>query len=102
MTDHPAADNYRDARTRRTILFSGRVQGVGFRYTTCNVARTLPVAGYVRNLADGRVETVVEGPPDEIDRLVRRLRDTFGASIRDVHETASPATGEFRGFEIRF
>ncbi len=71
---------------RRTIFFSGRVQGVGFRWTTERCLEGLELRGYVRNLPDGRVELVLEGRPDDIDE-----------------EAAEPgrATGEFSDFRIR-
>ena len=54
-------------RVRRRVHFSGRVQGVGFRFTCQSLARGFDVAGHVRNLADGRVELVAEGESSELD-----------------------------------
>ena len=85
-----------------TISFSGIVQGVGFRYTTQRVAGGFAVAGFVRNLADGRVEVVAEGPPVEIRRFVEAIRAEMGNYISNVEESAGPADGRFRHFEIRF
>jgi len=59
---------------RRTIHFSGRVQGVGFRYTARSVALQYDVHGYIRNLADGRVEVVAEGPEPAVQSLLAVLR----------------------------
>ncbi len=73
---------------RTTIYFSGRVQGVGFRATVANFAKELPLAGTVRNLADGRVELVLEGPPAAADALVLRLREHFGRNIRNIEQSA--------------
>jgi acylphosphatase len=86
---------------RRTVLFSGRVQGVGFRYTACRVAEDYAVTGNVRNLSDGRVETVVEGEAEEIDRFLTALKTEMASYIRDVQQHDSPAAGEFRRFEVR-
>jgi acylphosphatase len=83
---------------RKQALFQGHVQGVGFRFTTCQVARQFAVAGFVRNLADGRVEVVVEGAAAEIDRFLKELRETMSSYIRQVHVDTQPASGEFRGF----
>ena len=58
---------------RRLYHFTGRVQGVGFRYTTRNIAIRHNVAGYVRNLPDGRVELVMEGPATEIQHVVEAV-----------------------------
>ncbi|MDG3006271.1 acylphosphatase [Paludisphaera mucosa] len=88
---------------RRRILFSGRVQGVGFRATTSWLARGFEVAGYVRNLADGRVEVVAEGDDAELDKFVEAVRGELGGFIRDVD--ASPLTTDappLDGFGVRY
>jgi acylphosphatase len=87
---------------RRTVLFSGRVQGVGFRYTACRVATAFEVTGRVRNLADGRVEAVIEGAPEEIDAFVQALSDEMAGYIRDTQSRDGPATAEFADFDVRF
>jgi acylphosphatase len=86
---------------RRTCHFSGRVQGVGFRYTTENFARNFNVRGYVRNLPDGRVELVMEGPDDQLDGLLEALQQRMQGFISTTKVQSSPATGEFRDFSIR-
>ena len=88
---------------RRTYLFDGRVQGVGFRYTTQNLAQQFNVNGYVRNLPDGRVELVLEGDDEEMESLVDRVRRRMNGYIRHVKSEVAPATGEFAdfGFGIR-
>jgi len=89
-------------RIRRTTWFEGTVQGVGFRYTACDVAARFPVTGYVRNLRDGRVELVAEGPPEQVDRFIAAVRDALRHYIRDVEQTDGPATGEFERFGVRY
>ena len=79
---------------RRAILFSGQVQGVGFRYTAVQLSRDLRLGGTVRNLPDGRVEMVVEGAGSEIDEVISRLREHFGGSIRKVDQDVVPALGD--------
>lgn len=86
---------------RRTYYFSGRVQGVGFRYTTRHVARGHPVKGYVRNLADGRVELVMEGEEKDMDAVVASLKQEMDRHIQRVDVSNGKPTGEFTGFEIR-
>jgi len=86
---------------QRTVLFSGRVQGVGFRYTTCRIAARYRVAGYVRNLADGRVEAVIEGKEPIIEEFVHALSDEMSGYIRDMQHKDGIPTGTFAGFEIR-
>jgi len=86
---------------RRRILYSGAVQGVGFRWRTEYVLRGLPIAGYVKNLPDGRVELVLEGSPTDNLEAVRRVRDALGRFIESEAEEVVEATGEFRDFGIR-
>jgi acylphosphatase len=86
---------------RKTCYFSGHVQGVGFRYTVKNIALRHDVRGYVRNLSDGRVELVMEGPDTEMDELVNEVRERMCDYVRDVHINEFPATGEFNQFCIR-
>jgi acylphosphatase len=87
--------------TRRTIFFSGHVQGVGFRFVTRQIASSFDVKGYVRNLPDGRVQLVVEGDTKEIDALVERIGEKMQGYLEQVTQQESPATGEFAVFEIR-
>jgi acylphosphatase len=86
---------------RRHVHYGGRVQGVGFRYTVKNIAMRHDISGYVRNLPDGRVELVVEGPEAEIEQLLSAVNDRMSGFIRDVQITDVPATGEFSHFHIR-
>ena len=83
------------------ILFSGRVQGVGFRYSALRVARELGVTGWVRNLADGRVELVGEGPAGNGETLVRHICHATYGEVSDWTMESAVATGEFREFDIR-
>ncbi len=87
---------------RRTLLFSGRVQGVGFRYTVERLAGRYGVAGYVRNLSDGRVETVVEGEQAEVERFADAIQSEMSSNIHDTRAEDSSPLGEFRRFEIRY
>jgi acylphosphatase len=83
------------------VLYSGRVQGVGFRYTAKTVAMGFEVVGTVRNLPDGRVELVAEGERAELDAFRQAVRDSgLEGFVRDEKVDWKPATGGFRGFEI--
>jgi len=86
---------------RRTCYFSGRVQGVGFRYTVHNLAMPHNVKGYVRNLPDGRVELVMEGPDGDMDAVVDAIRQKMGQFIRQVDTQTEPASHSFSGFSIK-
>lgn len=85
---------------RRTVYFSGNVQGVGFRYTTQHTACDFHVTGYVRNLPDGRVEVVAEGEARELDQFIARIENMMNRQIREAKSSDSPATGEFVSFRI--
>lgn len=85
---------------RRIVHFSGCVQGVGFRQTTVDIAQGFNVAGVVRNLADGRVELVVEGDASEITRFQEAIVARMKSNIGNVEATESPAAGQFKGFRI--
>jgi acylphosphatase len=88
-------------RCCRQIVFQGRVHGVGFRYTAASAARAYQINGYVRNCPDGTVELVADGRPEDVDRLLKSLGETFAGNIE--HQTVE----EIRpselpdGFEIR-
>ncbi|GMV98379.1 MAG: acylphosphatase [Phycisphaerae bacterium] len=89
------------ADVRRTVWFSGHVQGVGFRYTARNLARGFAVSGYVRNLPDGRVELVAEGSPSEVDRFVQSVEQAMTGYVRETRSVDGPASGDFESFGIR-
>lgn len=87
---------------RLTLLISGRVQGVGYRASTADKAVSLGLTGYARNLSDGRVEVVAEGPADSL----HSLRQWCGngppaAGVDDIEATPGAATGEFTDFGVR-
>ena len=88
-------------RQRMTVFYSGRVQGVGFRYTVKSLTPGFELSGTVRNLSDGRVELIVEGDRDELVAFRQAIRDEGLASLIEREEELwSPATGDFRGFAI--
>ena len=88
------------APIRQTVHYSGRVQGVGFRYTTEAIAARFAVTGFVRNLSDGRVELVIEGEPAVLEALHQAVTNAMDANIREASVATAPATGEFSGFRI--
>jgi len=87
---------------RRDVIYSGHVQGVGFRYTAQGVARQFDVTGYVRNLDDGRVELVAEGSGQELDAFLGEISSRMGHYVRNVKVRTCPPGGEFVDFRIRF
>ena len=89
------------ARRRMMVFFSGRVQGVGFRYTAKTVATGFEITGTIKNLTDGRVELVAEGSHAELDAFRAALHDAgLAGFIRDEQVIWADAKNEFRGFEI--
>ena len=86
---------------RCKCYFSGRVQGIGFRYTAQNVALQFDINGYVKNLSDGRVEVVMEGCDGEINHFIEALQRRMNGYICKMDRQVEPATGEFAHFNIR-
>jgi acylphosphatase len=79
---------------RRRVLVSGRVQGVAYRDTCRRVAAERGVTGWVRNLGDGRVEAVFEGPEEQVDRMVEWARHGPRlAAVADIAVQTEPAEG---------
>jgi acylphosphatase len=84
---------------RQRVIYSGIVQGVGFRYTTQRLARGVAVAGFVRNLPNGTVELVVEGEAAEVQRLRELVSQAMGSNIAQ-EETANQEPQGLQGFRI--
>ena len=86
----------------RRCVVSGRVQGVGFRFFVEARAQAEGVHGWVRNLADGRVEAYLEGDGPSVERVQAALwRGPSGATVDDVSAEDVAATGRATGFSIR-
>ena len=84
-----------------TVLYTGNVQGVGFRYTAKTVATGFEVVGRIRNLPDGRVELIAEGLTEELNAFRSALRDAgLAGFINDEHVQWDEALNQFRNFEI--
>jgi acylphosphatase len=81
----------------------GFVQGVGFRYFVLRAARATALTGFVKNLRDGSVVVVSEGPRGALEELVRDLEQgPRHGLVKGVDVEWSEATGEFRDFDVRF
>jgi len=87
---------------RREVHFSGRVQGVGFRYTTKRLAMQFAVTGFVRNLANGKVHLVAEGASTEIDALLRAIQSEMQSNIEDMQCVRNDHQGAFESFDITY
>jgi len=91
-----------DERVRAHVFASGRVQGVSFRATTRRAARDRGVDGWVRNLDDGRVEAVFEGPREAVEAMVEFCHEgSSRAHVADVDVEYEPPEDE-SGFEVRY
>jgi acylphosphatase len=86
---------------QREVFFSGNVQGVGFRFQTCEIARNFAVTGYVENLDDGRVHLLAEGSAGELDRFMAEIQQDLGRFIRQNSMAERTGSGEYQRFEIR-
>jgi acylphosphatase len=90
-----------EMRVARRFLVAGRVTGVGFRYFAQDVARREGLTGVVRNLADGRVEAIVEGEAESLSRFEMAIRrGPSRARVEHVEVDALPPTGSYVGFSI--
>ena len=86
--------------TGRHVFYEGRVQGVGFRWTTKNLARGYDVTGSVRNLPDGRVELLVSGELDEVEAFLEAIAESdLKSHIKNVDTRVIPPLNA-SGFEI--
>ncbi len=85
---------------RKHFLFSGRVQGVGFRWNAVRLARPLGLTGWVRNLPDGRVELEAQGEEETIDRFLARLCAMPYADVEHIEARSVPTVRE-RDFDAR-
>jgi acylphosphatase len=90
-------------RKRAHVFYSGRVQGVGFRYSAREVACGYELTGCARNLHDGRVELIVEGEEEEVKAFLDAIQAShLGGYIRSTDVRWADDAKEFNGFEIRF
>lgn len=87
----------------RHVIFEGRVQGVGFRYATKQLARGFEVSGWVRNLPDGTVELQLQGERDEVDGFLHELSEESALAhhIKNMYVEPTEPVAEVSGFTIR-
>ncbi|HEU5080564.1 MAG TPA: acylphosphatase [Opitutaceae bacterium] len=83
------------------IHYTGHVQGVGFRYTTTQVAKEFEVCGYVSNLADGRVLLEVEGQRNEVKAFTAAVAERLHGYIRKTEQKEGTRSPSFTGFTIK-
>jgi acylphosphatase len=88
------------ATVGKRVLYSGHVQGVGFRYTAQGLAAGFPVAGYVRNLPSGEVELAAEGEPEAVEAFLSAVRQRMASYVTNTRVEDIAPMGQ-RGFHIR-
>lgn len=89
-------------KTRTHLYISGRVQGVFFRDSSRQMAQSMGLTGYVKNLLDGRVEIAAEGEKEDVERLVQWCYiGPPGADVKSVEIHNESYKGEFKIFEVR-
>ena len=87
---------------RYVVYYSGRVQGVGFRYSVCRISSRFKVSGFVRNLTDGRVQLVAEGQADELVDFLQTIEGEMAGYIKTRELDQQEPTGEFSEFGLRW
>lgn len=90
-----------DSVSHFTLFFEGHVQGVGFRFSTLQLAKGYELTGFVRNLADGRVQLELEGERNECVEFIRALSDEMAGFIRNTSQTDCERAPQFKEFTIR-
>ena len=89
-------------QTAKQVIFSGRVQGVGFRFTAHNIANRYRLVGRVRNLADGTVEMIVQGNADDVSDCIRDISEFFSGYVKDAKIEEIPLDPRHTDFKITF
>lgn len=87
-------------QTARHVVFRGRVQGVGFRYSARSVAGQYEVTGFVRNQSDGTVEMFIQGSPDQIDACIADIQAEFAGYVRDTQIEPAAFSPRYTDFRI--
>ncbi|MBN1807409.1 MAG: acylphosphatase [Sedimentisphaerales bacterium] len=86
----------------KLITFTGRVQGVGFRFTAHRAAHRRQLAGYVRNMPNGSVEMLAQGNPAEIDDCIQDIKEYFSGYIKEAKIQEIPVDTRYTDFQITF
>ena len=98
----PNKVEYKGKPAARMVYYSGQVQGVGFRATAERIAKDFPVTGWVKNLADGRVQLLAEGPSDAIEAFLKAVRAHWKESIKKEEAEEQPVSGKYKEFKAMF
>ena len=90
------------SQTAKHIVFVGRVQGVGFRFTAFHIANRYKLTGFVRNCPDGTVEMLAQGPAADIDNCIREIKESFPGYTRETKIEQVPLNAQYTDFKITF
>ena len=90
------------AIVRKEIIFHGRVQGVGFRFRACNIARDLRLTGWCQNEYDGTVKAQVQGEEENVYRLIKELNNSSYIVIDDVDIKNLEVDYHDSGFDVKY
>ena len=90
------------SQTAKRIIFVGRVQGIGFRFTALDIANRYRLTGMVRNVPDGTVEMIAQGPSDDIADCIRDIKEAFEDYIRETKTEEVPPDPQYTNFKITF
>lgn len=82
------------------VVYSGGVQGVGFRWTTSRISRRHDVIGHVQNLPDGTVALLAQGDKGAVRQFLDEIAEAMSAQIEHVEETETACQGDLAGFRI--
>ena len=86
----------------KRIIFIGRVQGVGFRFTAHRAASRRQLTGFVRNVPDGTVEMLAQGRPEDIDDCIEDIKEYFAGYIRETKIDEIAPDPRYNDFKITF
>jgi acylphosphatase len=90
------------ASQAKKVIFTGRVQGVGFRYSTDRIANKYAVTGYVKNLPTGQVEMLIQGNAPTVKSCIEEVKQYFDGYIRDTKINDVPADHAIYDFKVAF
>jgi acylphosphatase len=90
------------SQAAKHIIFTGRVQGVGFRYTAYHIANRYKITGFVRNCPDGTVEMFAQGPADDIIACTQDIEESFPGYVRQTNIEEDTYNPQYTDFNITF
>ncbi|HUS74195.1 MAG TPA: acylphosphatase [Sedimentisphaerales bacterium] len=90
------------SQAAKHIIFTGRVQGVGFRFTAFRIANRYKLTGFVRNSPGGTVEMLAQGLSEDIDDCIREIKESFSGYVRETKIEEIPLDTQYLDFKITF